>query len=316
MLIGLGAAGIAPSYRSGTEGGATRATSPGAMTCTGPAGQPGERPAARPAPRSPGTPSSCGPRMSAWPRAASCDMVMDPSVVAAVLVSPRGRAAVAAGATGTVIRLLRQAHGWNQQELADRSGYSQATISRVERGVSRAARDTAVRTDLADALGVSPAVLGVAGASDRRPILDNVDRRELLGGAVGLAVMALLPQSVATPGRIDAADAAQCWTALRRLEELDAHQGGAVVCQVAEGMVQRLQDALRRGSYLPPLSGASCRASRPPPWTRPGGFPTTRAGRIGRAGGGSRRAISRTCCGARCPSVRSGRDGAASQRCR
>ncbi|MBW0008808.1 MAG: helix-turn-helix transcriptional regulator, partial [Pseudonocardiales bacterium] len=50
---------------------------------------------------------------------------MDPSVVAAVLVSPRGRAAVAAGATGTVIRLLRQAHGWNQQELADRSGYSQ-----------------------------------------------------------------------------------------------------------------------------------------------------------------------------------------------
>jgi Helix-turn-helix domain len=60
------------------------------------------------------------------------------SAVVAVLLSPQGRAALAAGATGTVIRLVRQAHGWTKQQLADRSGYSQATISRVERGVSRA----------------------------------------------------------------------------------------------------------------------------------------------------------------------------------
>ncbi|MGH3975233.1 MAG: helix-turn-helix domain-containing protein, partial [Pseudonocardiaceae bacterium] len=49
---------------------------------------------------------------------------------------------VATGDTGTVIRLLRQARGWTQQQLADRSGYSQATISRLERQASRAARDT------------------------------------------------------------------------------------------------------------------------------------------------------------------------------
>jgi transcriptional regulator with XRE-family HTH domain len=178
-------------------------------------------------------------------------MVMDPSAVAAVLISPQGRAAVAAGAAGTVIRMIRQAHGWSQKDLADRSGYSQATISRLERGVSRATRDTAVLTDLAGALGVPSAVLGIVSDSDQRPILDDVDRREFLGGAAGLAVTALLPQSVATPGRINAAEATQCWTALRRIEELDARQGGTAVCQMAEGMARRLQDALRRGIYLP-----------------------------------------------------------------
>lgn len=116
--------------------------------------------------------------------------------VAAVLLSPAGRSAVAAGETGAVIRLIRQAHGWNQQELADRSGYSQATISRLERGVSRAARDTAVLTDLADALGVPSSVLGVTSEpKPSPPILDDVQRREFLGGAASLAVAALLPRA-------------------------------------------------------------------------------------------------------------------------
>ncbi|MGH3854671.1 MAG: helix-turn-helix domain-containing protein [Pseudonocardiaceae bacterium] len=176
---------------------------------------------------------------------------MNSSAIVAVLVSPRGRAAVAAGATGTVIRLVRQAHGWTQQELADRSGYSQATISRMERGVSRAGRDTIVLADLAGALGVPPAVLGVASASGQRPILDGVERRELVGGAAGLALAVLLPQRVATPGRIDGADVAQCWTALRRLYELDEPPGGGSRSQLTEGMARRLQDALHQGSYLP-----------------------------------------------------------------
>ncbi|MGH3575392.1 MAG: helix-turn-helix domain-containing protein, partial [Pseudonocardiaceae bacterium] len=91
---------------------------------------------------------------------------MDPSAVAAVLISPQGRAAVAEGAVGTVIRLIRRAHGWSQQDLADRSGYSQATISRLERGISRATRDTAILTDLAGALGVPSAVLGLVSDPD------------------------------------------------------------------------------------------------------------------------------------------------------
>lgn len=171
--------------------------------------------------------------------------------VVAVLLSPQGQAAVAAGQTGTLIRLLRKAAGWNQEDLANRSGYSQATISRLERGMSRAARDTVILADVAEALGAPPAVLGVVGHLDQRHILDGVERRVFFSGAAGLAVAVLLPHSVVTPGRIDAANAAQCWAALRRLEELDALYGGAAVYQVAEGMVRALQEALRQGSYPP-----------------------------------------------------------------
>jgi transcriptional regulator with XRE-family HTH domain len=171
--------------------------------------------------------------------------------VVAALLSPQGQAAVAAGQTGTLVRLMRKAREWSEQELADRSGYSQATISRLERGVSRAARDMVILADVAQALGVPPAALGVSDLSDQPPILDNVDRRDFFGGAAGLAVAVLLPPTVVTPGRIDASQATQCWTALHRIEELDALHGGAAVYQVAEGIARQLQDALRQGSYSP-----------------------------------------------------------------
>lgn len=35
---------------------------------------------------------------------------------------------------GTIIRLVRQARGWRQQDLSDKSGVSQSAISRIERG--------------------------------------------------------------------------------------------------------------------------------------------------------------------------------------
>lgn len=35
---------------------------------------------------------------------------------------------------GTVIRLIRQARGWRQEDLSDKSGVSQSAISRIERG--------------------------------------------------------------------------------------------------------------------------------------------------------------------------------------
>lgn len=171
--------------------------------------------------------------------------------VAAALISPQGQAAVAAGEVGSLIRLLRKAAGWTQHELADRSGYSQATVSRLERGASRAARDTVILADIAQALGVPPAVLGLPGQPHQAPSsVDDVERRNFLGGATSLAVTVLLPRNVATPGCIDADQAAQCWTALRRLYELDDHQGGATVYQMAEAMARRLQEALRRGSYV------------------------------------------------------------------
>ncbi|MGH3694659.1 MAG: helix-turn-helix domain-containing protein [Pseudonocardiaceae bacterium] len=172
--------------------------------------------------------------------------------VTAALISPQGQATVATGDIGLLIRLMRKAAGWTQQELADRSGYSQATISRLERGASRAAQDMVILTDIAQALGVPPAVLGVPYQPHHAPaIVDGVERRDLFGGAAGLVVAMLLPRNVAIPGHIDADQVAQCWTALRRLFELDHQQGGATIYQVAEGMARRLQDAVRQGSYLP-----------------------------------------------------------------
>ncbi|MGH3903848.1 MAG: hypothetical protein ACRDTE_06625 [Pseudonocardiaceae bacterium] len=85
-----------------------------------------------------------------------------------------------------------------------------------------------------------------------------MDRREVLGSTIALAVAALLPHGVAIAGRITAADVTQCWTALRRLHELDAAQGGAPVFQMAAGMARRLEDAVRHGSY-PPSVGAELR---------------------------------------------------------
>lgn len=80
-------------------------------------------------------------------------------LVAAALVSPEGRAVVASGEAGAVVRLIRKVLGWTQQDLADRSGYSQATISRIECGKTRAARDTDVLADFAQVLDVPPADL-------------------------------------------------------------------------------------------------------------------------------------------------------------
>jgi hypothetical protein len=51
---------------------------------------------------------------------------------------------------------------------------------------------------------------------------------------------------------------AQCWTALRRLYQLDDRHGGGTVYQLSEEMARRLQDAVRRGSY-PPAVGDELR---------------------------------------------------------
>ncbi|MGH3797307.1 MAG: helix-turn-helix domain-containing protein [Pseudonocardiaceae bacterium] len=171
--------------------------------------------------------------------------------LAAILGSPQDRAVLSAGEPGKVVRLFRVARGWTQQELANRAGWSQSTISRIEEGKTRAAHDMDVLAALGQALDIPRAALGLATASDQSRTLDDMDRRGVLGGTLALAVTALLPHGVATASRITAADVTQCWTALRRLYELDATQGGAPVFQMATGMARRLENALRGGSYSP-----------------------------------------------------------------
>lgn len=173
------------------------------------------------------------------------------TALTALLLSPEGRAALVGGTPGQVVKLVRLTLGWTQQELAARSGWSQSTISRIEDDKTRGARDLDVLADLARALGIPCSALYQAGEGDRGRSLDGMDRRDVLSRTLALAVAALLPQGVATAGRIDAAQVAQCWTALHRLFELDDQHGGTEVYQMAAGMARRLETALQDGSYQP-----------------------------------------------------------------
>ncbi|MGH3622786.1 MAG: helix-turn-helix domain-containing protein [Sciscionella sp.] len=169
----------------------------------------------------------------------------------AVLLSPPGRAALVAGRIGEVVRLARRAHGWKQDDLAQCAGYSQATVSRLEREEGRAARDTAVLTDIAGALGIPSSALGVVDNATRTPTLEDMERRNFLGGSVALAVTAMLPQGVASAGTISSGDTQQCWVALRRIFELDDHHGASTIYRMSEEMAKRLRTALQRGTVAP-----------------------------------------------------------------
>ncbi|MGQ0778179.1 MAG: helix-turn-helix domain-containing protein [Pseudonocardiales bacterium] len=173
------------------------------------------------------------------------------AALTALLLSPEGCSALTGGTPGQVVKLVRLTLRWTQQDLADRSGWSQSTISRIEDDKTRGARDIDVLADLARALGIPCSALYQAGDGDRGRTLDGMDRRDVLGRMLALAVAALLPQGVATAGRIDAAQVTQCWTALHRLFELDDRHGGTEVYQMAAAMAGQLQEALRDGSYQP-----------------------------------------------------------------
>ena len=56
------------------------------------------------------------------------------------------------------IRETREDRGWTQEELAERAGVTQGTISRIETG-KVTSLDLAVFEKLAKALGVHPAAL-------------------------------------------------------------------------------------------------------------------------------------------------------------
>lgn len=180
----------------------------------------------------------------------------DTAAVLDVLTSPRGRTAVAAGNHGAVIRLVRQALGLHQSHLATRSGYSQPTISRVEQNKLHA---MVVLMDLADALEIPRGIFG--GSPDNHGLgsassLADVERREMLKAALAVASAAMLPTVVSdpSPGRkIGMSAVTECWTALDRLQSLEATQGGGVVYELTAGMASRLRATLAGASYDAPV---------------------------------------------------------------
>ncbi|MGW7617121.1 helix-turn-helix domain-containing protein [Streptomyces antimycoticus] len=90
---------------------------------------------------------------------------------------------------GEAISAARRSRGWTQKQLADMCGYSQSTISRLERG-RQSARDVDVLTLVADRLGMDPSEVGLAGDALHNA---GVNRRGFLGTTAAAAGLGMLP---------------------------------------------------------------------------------------------------------------------------
>jgi len=118
------------------------------------------------------------------------------------------RVAVQSGDLGAIVRTIRRANHFTLADLAQRSGYSTSTLSRLERGKQPLA-DVRVLRILAEALRIPPNLLGLADTPQRsvqapRPVArvgvilapdeetDLMRRRTLLAGLTSLAGTAML----------------------------------------------------------------------------------------------------------------------------
>jgi transcriptional regulator with XRE-family HTH domain len=114
--------------------------------------------------------------------------------------------AAARGDYAAALRLAREHRGWTQAELGRRVGYDRSVISRYESGVA-APRDLCTVTRLADALHVSPSVLGAARFRTTHGE-DEMRRRQVLATAVlALAGVPLGSPPPDLPRRISVAHA-------------------------------------------------------------------------------------------------------------
>ncbi|MHC0432305.1 helix-turn-helix domain-containing protein [Streptomyces sp. O3] len=92
--------------------------------------------------------------------------------------------------TGEAIAAARRERGWTQEQLADVCGFSQSTISRLERG-RQSARDMDVLAMVAERLGLRRSAVGLADEPTHHAELgSSASRRQLLGAAVSLGVAA------------------------------------------------------------------------------------------------------------------------------
>ena len=170
--------------------------------------------------------------------------------VVGILTTRRGREAVSSGDVGKILAAVRRGLGLRQVDLAARSGYSQATISRLETG---RLRDRVVASDVAEALEIPDDVFrGLTGRPITGSRVDDVERRDMLKATLAVASAAILPAAVAeadTGGRIGVAAVKDCWRALERLHRLEYTRGGAAVYELTAGMARQLQSAIGSATY-------------------------------------------------------------------
>jgi transcriptional regulator with XRE-family HTH domain len=158
------------------------------------------------------------------------------------------------------LREYRQRYGWTQAdvvaEIARRAsergdpivpGLDQAAISRHENGHKRPCpRNRALYCDL---YGADPAELGFCLALPGRGRNDeDVDRREFLAGAAGLAASLVLPDLPATT-RLGERDISRLRDTVSHLYKLDDLHGAGSVYGLTIRTFNRLRGLIERASY-------------------------------------------------------------------
>ncbi|MFE9888920.1 helix-turn-helix domain-containing protein [Streptomyces scopuliridis] len=183
-----------------------------------------------------------------------------------IWTTPEMRDAIAQGDPGAIVRLARRAAELTQSELGAATGYTAASISRMERG-KQPMRDMLLLTRIADVLNIPPQLLGLAArhaappgpggvprptaggtrvaGRDARDVFgdegegeDPVRRRNLLAGIAGTATGTVL-------GGVSAAHAG-ARPVLTGLEDLLLHRGGTPAGEPTRGAVTAALDASRR----------------------------------------------------------------------
>jgi len=150
------------------------------------------------------------------------------------------------GQIGEVLRLARRRAGMTQAELADAIGYSQAAVSRIERGTGANAYDVRTLRTLAIALTLPPHMLGIYDppAEENEP----VDRRDFLRTAAAVGAVAATGDLL-DPGTVGRADVAEIEQAIDDLRALDQRTGGDRLHHLAAMQVRQARALLARGNY-------------------------------------------------------------------
>ncbi|WP_344652117.1 helix-turn-helix transcriptional regulator [Cryptosporangium japonicum] len=187
---------------------------------------------------------------------------------------PEMRAALADHDLGKVSQLYRARTPIRRQHMvAELVGFSQAHISRIERGLCEIRLDTVLRfvqglripPHLVDPIGApyldgstAPELPTTVPTHAGHEVGDNMRRRSVLKGLTGAA--ALVGFSLAGDedeealanddfGRVGEAHAAQLEDAPKHLYNLDYRYGGDTLCDQAAAQLRRANKLLNRGQY-------------------------------------------------------------------
>jgi transcriptional regulator with XRE-family HTH domain len=163
-----------------------------------------------------------------------------------VETSPALLDAARQGHIGEVLRLARRRAGMTQAQLAAAIGYSQAAVSRIERGAGANAYDVRTLRGLASILMIPAALLGLS----EPPCEENeaVQRRDFLRVTTAAAAVAAAGDLL-EPGRVGRTDVAEIQQTIDDLRALDQRTGGDRLHRLAGIQVKQARALLARGTY-------------------------------------------------------------------